>query len=217
MLKLEIFCQLGAEPSSAYQIELIASKLGYAQASVFINQVFSNQQGAPDINHYHFGMDLKGNPNPLTALTNPPLVLEVISTPLDEIYTNPSTAFTLKFSEPMNYLSVEKNFRLKVFELAQKEDEEILTCIPQNLNRNQTLTTFTKDDFGIHWNSERTIADFIFKVSSKLPTSNYFLIGQISFDEELLDSEGISRKNEFFRLSTERVQNDYWFIVKPLK
>ena len=140
-------------------------------------------------------------------------VIDVILKQSNEIYVDPSTTLTLKFSEPMDYLTVEKNLIFQVFGFEQRKDEEKLNCIPQPLNSNVALATFKGADFNAVWNRERTEVTFQFKDSTQLPDTDRMLVGQITFGGAILDHSGISRKNDFFRLNTENIQANYWFIL----
>lgn len=176
------------------QIEITITKPGYAQRKrVVMTQ--PNPENNTAINRVDFGFNGRDKEfgDRSNALSEKPEVIKV--SPQHNLKdVDPKAPIILTFSEPMNNASVENNFVVRDFTMAQRLDDF------------SGKKVFDKNDFDISWNSDDTEVTFSFKPFKELFSStSSSLYYQISFsgtdEQNLQDKGGQQRKGEHFKLT----------------
>ncbi len=205
------------------QLEITASRDGYTTRNR-VEVLKSNKQGDPDANRYDFGTD--GSTAEFgvdyNALSDKPEVVQV-SPNRNAAGIDPGTQFVITFSEPMDRKTVEDNFEIRSY------TTEKLTV--DTSNNASTLTgsvtidsvagtrVWDKSAFNISWNTDDTVATFVFLNDRKLPTdkdSDKVPDYQVSFerqDSNLKDKSGITRSEDYFKLTRGDFERTYKFSI----
>lgn len=138
---------------------------------------------------------------------------------------NPGTSFVLTFSEPMDTATVEDNFIIRSF------TEELLTVDDTDTFNDDDNEPFSGnpedgnvwDDsaFDVDWNSDDTEVTLTFTNERQLPTDrdsentpDYFVSLNNEDDTQIPDSSGITRDENYFKLTDGNFENIYKFSVQ---
>jgi hypothetical protein len=198
----------------------------------------ANLQGNTDQNRVDFGSRTATNANETFAMSDKPEVTTMTPKP-DATGVDPTTTFTLNWSEPVNTSDVENYFAVavssgsaastypmssqgvtigkvnKMFNPSADEFEYTGTAVTANARI--TTAIFDTSHFTFAWSNSNQTVTATFRAGYKLPTdkdSSKIPQYAVGFKNAVRDAAGTGRDKRFFRVSPAQLgKNGYKFTV----
>lgn len=211
------------------QLEMIASKEGFTTRKR-VEVLKSNKDGNPDANRYDFGTNGPATTTfgvEFNGLSDKPEVMSV--TPARNASgIAQDTTFVLKFSEPMDRNTVEKNFGIYGGTTEQLSVDTTAPTIIQGFSNAADVTAaagslvWDKSAFTATWGAGDTELTMTFKAEQRLPSDTEsdkvpeYRVSLVAQDGQIKDKSGTSRvaaDGGYFKATDGDFEGNYRFSI----